>query len=168
MESVGARTRRKTARDKFFDEKDDFGFIETKEKKSRQKKWIEETDSIIPKPKAKQPVEMEKRLRRFRSSAPQGTNDRISRALSQRMFLIESKVENELQRSYKVLGSSGNVYDVIIGKLPSCTCPDFLRGNLCKHVIFVLCRVLHQVSMSFPFMKSLTIELYNSSRAVVA
>ena len=86
----------------------------------------------------------EKRLRRFRSSVPTGTKDRIKRALSQRMFLIDSKINNEVERSYKVLGSTGNVYDVDIGTIPKCSCPDFLKGNLCKHVVFVLCRVLHQ------------------------
>jgi len=88
----------------------------------------------------------EKRLRKYRSSAPQGVRDRIYRALSQRMFLIDCIKQDDLNRDYKVLGSTGNVYDVHIGQLPTCSCPDSSRGSLCKHVIFVLCRVLDQVS----------------------
>jgi hypothetical protein len=103
----------------------------------------------------------EKRLLRFRSYAPQGTKERISRALSQRMFLIDSKIHNEIKRSYKVLGSTGNVYDVDIESIPKCSCPDFLKGNLCKHVIFVLCRVLNQERSSRVIYQNalLTIEL---------
>ena len=44
----------------------------------------------------------EKRLKRFRSTAPQGVRQRINRALSQRMFLIEETLDKELWRSYKV------------------------------------------------------------------
>mmetsp|Transcript_33744 Transcript_33744/g.48974 ORF Transcript_33744/g.48974 Transcript_33744/m.48974 type:complete len:314 (+) Transcript_33744:1-942(+) len=93
-------------------------------------------------------VVAEKRLRKYRSSAPQGVRDRIYRALSQRMFLIDCTVQDDFNRQYKVLGSTGNVYDVHIGKLPTCSCPDSSRGNLCKHVIFVLCRVLYQSQKS--------------------
>ena len=48
----------------------------------------------------------------------------------------------------KVLGSTGNVYDVDICHLPTCSCPDFQKGNLCKHIIFILCRVLSVSSTS--------------------
>ena len=34
------------------------------------------------------------------------------------------------------------VYQVTVGKHPDCTCPDFQRGNLCKHYLFVMLRVL--------------------------
>jgi hypothetical protein len=107
------------------------------------------TTTIIKKKRVKKNVieddeSGEKRLRRYRASVPAGTKDRIKRALSQRMFLIDSKINSEVERSYKVLGSTGNVYDVDIGLIPKCSCPDFLKGNLCKHVVFVLCRVLHQ------------------------
>ena len=36
------------------------------------------------------------------------------------------------------------VYTVKVCRHPSCTCPDFVRGNLCKHVLFVMMRVLKQ------------------------
>jgi len=47
-----------------------------------------------------------------------------------------------LSREFAVLGSTGNVYNVRIAQTPHCSCPDHERGNLCKHIIFVLLRVL--------------------------
>lgn len=34
------------------------------------------------------------------------------------------------------------VYEVTVRKHPDCTCPDFQKGNLCKHYLFVMLRVL--------------------------
>ena len=34
------------------------------------------------------------------------------------------------------------VYTVRICTGPHCTCPDFEKGNLCKHILFVMMRVL--------------------------
>ncbi|KAI7843057.1 hypothetical protein COHA_003231 [Chlorella ohadii] len=34
-------------------------------------------------------------------------------------------------------------YTVTICRQPNCTCPDAAKGNVCKHVLFVLLRVLH-------------------------
>lgn len=40
-------------------------------------------------------------------------------------------------------GSTGNVYDVRITHQPTCTCPNFVKGNpQCKHIINVLVKVL--------------------------
>jgi hypothetical protein len=36
------------------------------------------------------------------------------------------------------------VYTVRICIGPRCTCPDFEKGNLCKHIMFVMMRVLRQ------------------------
>jgi hypothetical protein len=41
-----------------------------------------------------------------------------------------------------VLGSTGNVYSVHVGDVVSCDCPDAAKGNVCKHRMFVLVRVL--------------------------
>lgn len=59
----------------------------------------------------------------------------------------------ELRETFKVLGSTGNVYTVNIDTLPSCDCtyatneldalcpllpcsgPDALKGNHCKHIV---------------------------------
>jgi hypothetical protein len=95
----------------------------------------------------------EKRLKRYKSSPNADTMSRIYRALSQRMYLIEQLDESNqtsgLARRYAVLGSTGNVYNVTISQLPTCTCPDCARGKLCKHIIFVLARVL-QVPQNSP------------------
>ena len=34
------------------------------------------------------------------------------------------------------------VYQVEAGRLPHCTCPDFAKGNICKHYLYVMIRVL--------------------------
>ena len=34
------------------------------------------------------------------------------------------------------------VYKVTVAKHPCCTCPDFAKGNICKHYLFVMLRVL--------------------------
>jgi uncharacterized Zn finger protein len=34
------------------------------------------------------------------------------------------------------------VYTVKISRHPNCTCPDHDKGNLCKHILFVMLRVL--------------------------
>ena len=39
-------------------------------------------------------------------------------------------------------GSGIAVYEVTVGRHPDCTCPDFQKGNLCKHYLFVMLRVL--------------------------
>eukprot|EP00523_Entomoneis_sp_CCMP467_P010260 CAMPEP_0168737340 /NCGR_PEP_ID=MMETSP0724-20121128/10345_1 /TAXON_ID=265536 /ORGANISM="Amphiprora sp., Strain CCMP467" /LENGTH=366 /DNA_ID=CAMNT_0008784605 /DNA_START=1430 /DNA_END=2530 /DNA_ORIENTATION=+ len=42
---------------------------------------------------------------------------------------------------FAMLGSTGNIYDVCLQHVPTCSCPDFARrGDLCKHLIFVLVR----------------------------
>jgi len=52
--------------------------------------------------------------------------------------------ENKLLcRKFAILGSTGNVYDVLIHRFPSCNCPDYGRSHLCKHILFVLLKVLH-------------------------
>ncbi|RHZ06011.1 hypothetical protein DYB31_010641, partial [Aphanomyces astaci] len=100
-------------------------------KRARQskatKKPPSETGSNIP----------EKRLARYRTVASQQTQDRIARAIHQRMFLIEKQVKSPLHQTFAVLGSTGNIYTVSIEFVPACTCPDFLKGNLCKHILSV-------------------------------
>ncbi|RHY88558.1 hypothetical protein DYB37_005763 [Aphanomyces astaci] len=100
-------------------------------KRARQSKATNkppgETGSNIP----------EKRLARYRTVASQQTQDRIARAIHQRMFLIEKQVKSPLHQTFAVLGSTGNIYTVSIEFVPACTCPDFLKGNLCKHILSV-------------------------------
>jgi len=89
------------------------------------------------KKKKKKKVIKEKRQGRWRGFAPQKVLQRMERAKSQRLFLIKRE-----GTSFVVLGSVGNVYDVEIGQIPTCTCPDFGNGHLCKHIFFIYLRVL--------------------------
>ncbi len=101
--------------------------------------------------KRKPPVPVEKRARPHKRHANADVISRIHRAISQRLYLVNqedvSNEESGLCRKYAVLGSTGNVYDVLIGKLPHCSCPDCGKGRLCKHIIFVMVKVL-QVSQN--------------------
>jgi len=72
-------------------------------------------------------------------------DERKSRGKAQRIFLILTHEynENELERKYEVMGTTGNVYTVIIKNKPSCTCPDHTnRYKRCKHIYFVLTRIM--------------------------
>jgi hypothetical protein len=76
---------------------------------------------------------------------------RKSRGLTQKLFLIET-IDNSI---FSIMGSTGNVYTVIIKDNPSCSCPDFAtRHNRCKHIYFVLIRI-----MNVPDPESLTYSL---------
>lgn len=37
----------------------------------------------------------------------------------------------------QIVGTTGNLYEVVIGLVPRCTCPDSQKGNQCKHIIYV-------------------------------
>jgi len=110
------------------------------------KEAVEDQDSSQSTPKketnkkAKEPVE--KRLKRFRSSCPQMLEDRMARARVQRLFCLGQHVNGPHSREYDILGSTGNVYQVKLEKILSCTCPDFTRGHHCKHLFFVMTRVV--------------------------
>lgn len=38
--------------------------------------------------------------------------------------------------TFDVIGSTGNIYEVVIRKEPVCNCPDGLKGNQCKHICY--------------------------------
>jgi len=105
--------------------------------KKRKRKITETT--MAPKKKKKPAVE--KRLMRKRTLTS-SVSQRISRALSQRLFMVDWVEEGPHKRRYNVLGSTGNLYKIEIGHLVTCSCPDFAKGNLCKHCLFVMMKVL--------------------------
>ena len=90
----------------------------------------------------------EKRLKRYRSQPTKKIQERISRALHQRLFLIEASAPSICPDhggpsiKFSVLGSTGNVYEVTVSKVPHCSCPDAAKGNLCKHMLFVMLKVV--------------------------
>ncbi|KAL1667916.1 hypothetical protein GGF50DRAFT_47743 [Schizophyllum commune] len=71
--------------------------------------------------KGKKKKDEEKRPGRYRSRCPVAILERLERVLSQRFYMV---------------------YTVTIGPKPSCDCPDALKGNHCKHIIFVFIKVL--------------------------
>nr|CAG4714053.1 unnamed protein product [Naegleria fowleri] len=97
----------------------------------------------VTSPKKKAKLTEEKRKARFVPKPSIATKERIERAMTQRLYLIERKnrVDN-LEEEFVVLGSTGNVYNVNICEVPKCSCPDFEKGHLCKHILFVFLRVL--------------------------
>ena len=65
------------------------------------------------------------------------------------------------EETLTIAGTTGNLYTITIARIPSCNCPHALKGNQCKHVVYVspihsglvmwrrltlkqaMCRVLH-------------------------
>lgn len=89
----------------------------------------------------------EKRMARFLKCPSIAVRERIQRAYQHRLYLIDKKVMGAGESSpagceFFVLGATGNVYSVKLEKIPSCTCPDAAKGNVCKHLLFVMLRVL--------------------------
>lgn len=115
--------------------------------------------------KAPRQKDEERRLRAFRSKPPQTYLVKLDRARTQRLIAIRllprpssllynrqhANVLNRLfvlrrtrggteevpEEYIDIAGSTGNIYQVVIGKEPSCTCPDAKKGNQCKHVVYV-------------------------------
>jgi len=94
-----------------------------------------------PKKRTKRAVK-EKRCARYRSTCSKATRMRIERACSQKLFLVSAEYVGPHCREYAIMGSTGNIYNVTISTLPNCTCPDFQKGNLCKHILFTYLKVL--------------------------
>lgn len=87
----------------------------------------------------------EKRLRRFRSKPPASFQLKLQRASTQRMIVLDRKrdtIDDAPAEHIDIVGSTGNVYEVTISHVPSCTCPDSLKGHECKHKVYALHTVL--------------------------
>ncbi|GJD11733.1 hypothetical protein Gasu2_58610 [Galdieria sulphuraria] len=69
---------------------------------------------------------------------------RLERAKKQRLYLLAVTNSEVGSPSFAILGSTGNVYTVWFQSgCPKCNCIDHrVRKTLCKHVIFVLLRIL--------------------------
>lgn len=81
-------------------------------------------------------------------------NIRKERGKTQNIFLIETIInekDTDKIREYVVMGSTGNVYHVKIKNVPECTCPDYKTRNIrCKHIYFVLIKVMNNVDNEKP------------------
>lgn len=94
------------------------------------------------KPKAKKDPKQpeEKRLRRFRKHAPTSFNEICGRALTQRFCILDRQrvgTEAEPAEVLQIAGTTGNIYTIRIDKVPSCDCPHAVKGNQCKHIVYV-------------------------------
>ena len=57
------------------------------------------------------------------------------------MFVVgrtRGGTEETPEEVVEMAGTTGNIYAVTIGLVPSCTCPDNRKGNQCKHIVYVL------------------------------
>jgi hypothetical protein len=117
-------------------------------KPSKGKKRAEPSASEDRFPQLPKKPKIEKRLARYVARPNTAVSERIERAFQHRLYLIDKKpvVGDDPDRpsgcEFFVLGATGNVYSVRLDLRPSCTCPDFKRGNTCKHILFVMLRVL--------------------------
>ncbi|KAI0130400.1 SWIM zinc finger protein [Xylariales sp. AK1849] len=87
----------------------------------------------------------EKRRRRFRPKAPQNFQEIYGRATFQRFYVLSRSRCGTAQcpeETVDITGSTGNIYQVHIAQLPRCNCPHARAGNQCKHVLYVMSRVL--------------------------
>ncbi|KAF1819126.1 uncharacterized protein K489DRAFT_384026 [Dissoconium aciculare CBS 342.82] len=90
----------------------------------------------------------EKRLKRFRLRPTNEHNKLRYRALTQRMFVMDRKRQDNIENGRPTeaitrAGTTGNIYIIIFDKVPTCDCPHARKGNQqCKHIIYVLSRVL--------------------------
>ncbi|KAB5547144.1 SWIM zinc finger protein [Coniochaeta sp. 2T2.1] len=108
-------------------------------------------DDASPSKKAKTPRKNkcdppeEKRLRRHRPKPPQSFTEVYARATSQRFFVLSrtrTGYGDEQEETVELAGSTGNIYTVTIARQPTCDCPHAKAGNQCKHVLYVMARVL--------------------------
>ncbi|KAF1811132.1 hypothetical protein P152DRAFT_460006 [Eremomyces bilateralis CBS 781.70] len=108
--------------------------------------------SAIQKPNKrtkKQNVEVpgkEKRLRKYRDHAPSSFHDIYFRARSQRFYVLSRKrggTEECPKEEVELTGSTGNIYTVEIKPRPTCSCPHAIKGKQCKHMVYVLHKVLN-------------------------
>ncbi|KAK6344199.1 hypothetical protein TWF696_007840 [Orbilia brochopaga] len=83
------------------------------------------------------------RLKRFRLTCPHAVAERWDRMRVQRMFCLgRQRDEPNLTEEFKIAGSTGNIYTVVVRNVPACDCPDGRKHGTCKHILFVMSRVL--------------------------
>ncbi|KAL2136470.1 hypothetical protein VTI74DRAFT_3489 [Chaetomium olivicolor] len=97
----------------------------------------------ITKPPKTTPTE--KRLRKFRPNPPKSFHEIYHRATTQRFYVLSRTrcgTADCPEEMVEMTGSTGNIYTVVVAQQPSCDCPHARQGNQCKHVLYVLAKVL--------------------------
>ncbi|EMD00094.1 hypothetical protein BAUCODRAFT_30550 [Baudoinia panamericana UAMH 10762] len=114
--------------------------------KKRSKQSPLKDDDEAPKSKVRKSKDEEKRLRRWRKHAPSSYLEIRDRALTQRMFVLDrqrSTTNSDYPtETISLAGTTGNVYTIVVDQVPSCDCPHARKGNQCKHIAYILSRVL--------------------------
>ncbi|OCK81798.1 hypothetical protein K432DRAFT_415785 [Lepidopterella palustris CBS 459.81] len=114
----------------------------------------------------------EKRLRKWRANPPRSYLEIRSRALTQRMFVIDRHRGGTVdvpEEIVEIAGTTGNIYNVTINHQPCCTCPYAKKGNQCKHIVYVLSRVLRapeQLSYQLAFVSSELRDIFEKAPAI--
>nr|OQO17873.1 hypothetical protein B0A51_15692 [Rachicladosporium sp. CCFEE 5018] len=116
--------------------------------KSGKARMVGDVDEALSpkKKKTKRDPDEEKRLRRWRKAAPGAFLEVKQRALTQRMFALDrqrdiSNPDHPIE-IIKLAGTTGNVYEIRVDKVPSCNCPHARKKHQCKHIAYCLSRVL--------------------------
>ncbi|CAO3606630.1 unnamed protein product [Mucor fragilis] len=75
---------------------------------------------------------------------PDALKARSKRAVEERIRLVSSEMIRYLRKhEFKVRGTTGKVYTVIIGDRLQCTCHDYqIRKCHCKHILYILLKEL--------------------------
>ncbi|KAF2742431.1 hypothetical protein M011DRAFT_481722 [Sporormia fimetaria CBS 119925] len=113
------------------------GELVSPKKPRRKKKKLDEDGCEV--------VQEEKRLRRFRKAPPGSYLEIKERALTQRLTIQDRErcgTDQLPEEKVLIAGSTGNLYTVQVKQVPSCDCPHAKKGNQCKHIIYVMLRVL--------------------------
>ncbi|KAL2868470.1 RING finger protein [Aspergillus lucknowensis] len=85
------------------------------------------------------------------------------------MFVVGQTVagtEEVPELEFDIVGTTGNLYKTSIGQLPACNCPDSIKGNQCKHICYVLAKVLKapaHLQYQLAFLSSELREIYQNS-----
>ena len=102
---------------------------------------IDLTADSSPKKRKQQTTDEERSLRKWRARPPQSYQEIRARALTQRMFVLDRQRDEEHSEhpieTISLAGTTGNVYTITIDKVPSCDCPHAVKGNQCKHIVYV-------------------------------
>ncbi|KAI1744702.1 hypothetical protein F4680DRAFT_405766 [Xylaria scruposa] len=145
---MSSRVLRKRKLPSTFNEDESEPIQETKKPRKtlkNKKNEINDSDKKVKKVKKTKKMDEEKRLRRFREKAPASFEIIYERATEQRFYVLNRSrcgTDDCPEEDVEVTGSTGNIYTVHIAQVPSCNCPHALKGNQCKHIIYVMCRVL--------------------------
>ena len=74
---------------------------------------------------------------------------RKQRGLKERIYLLKAFCNNDNEWTLSVKGSSNKIYEIkLSNKDVKCKCMDFsIRGRICKHLYFVLGRVIRESNL---------------------